>query len=136
MSDLGLIKPESLDYLAETYAEVPLGGGVARIKTRDKAILDEYAAVIGMRNAAKGGINLLESDWVATANALYYITPRARHLDRYQWSEIEEVSIVRQRLAKALVSVRLIGGLDRFEIETSRSSSDKLVRLWAEHRQA
>ncbi len=131
MSNLGLVKPASLAYLAATYGESPLGGGVARIKVRDKVILDEYAAAVGIRNAAKGGVNLLESDWVATAQAMYYITPRARHLDRYQWSEIEEISIVRQRLAKALVGVRLIGGLDRFEIETGRSSSEELVRIWA-----
>lgn len=135
MSRLGLIKPASLTYLAETYGETPLGGGVARIRSRDKAILNEYVAVIGMRNAAKGGVNLLESDWVATAQALYYITPRARHLDRYQWSEIEEISILRQRLAKALVDVRLVGGLDRFEMETGRTSAGDLVRLLAEHGQ-
>lgn len=134
MSRLDLVKPASLAYLAETYDETPLAGGVARIKARDKAILDEYAAVIGMRNAAKGGVNLLESDWVATANALYYITPRARHLDRYEWGEIAEVSIVRQRLAKVLVGLRLIGGLERVELETSRSSSQELIRLWNERR--
>ena len=134
MSRLGLVKPASLAYLAETYDETPLAGGVARNRVRDKANLDEYVAVVGMRNAARGGINLLESDWVATASALYYITPRARHLDRYQWSEIAEVSIARRRLAKALVSVRLIGGLEHVELETSRSSSEELIQLWTEFR--
>ena len=134
MSNFGFVNPASLAYLAETYGETPLVGGVARIKVRDTAILDEYVAVIGMRNAAKAGINLLESDWVATARALYYITPRARHLDRYLWSEIEDISIVRQRRVKAMVHLRLIGGVERIEMEIGRSSSEILVRFWAEHR--
>ena len=76
------------------------------------------------------GVNFLESDWIATSSSFYYITPRARHLDRYLWTEISQIAIERQRFAKAVVEIQLIGNLATVEMETSGSSADTLVDLW------
>jgi hypothetical protein len=125
-----MTNPKSVELLRQTYGETPLASGVARIKSRDKSILDDYQAVVGLINVAKGGINTLEADWIATTQALYYIVPRARHLDRFTWPEIRTVRIGAQKLVKATVQISLIGDLETIQLETSRSSAKSIVDIW------
>ena len=130
MKGNGMTNPQSVALLKQTYGESPIASGIARIKSRDSLILDEYQAVVGMKNVAKGGINFLESDWIVTAHAFYYITPRAMHLDRFLWPEIKSIRLATQRLAKATVEIGLIGNLETMRLETTRSSATLLIGLW------
>ena len=125
-----MTNPASIALVKQNYAESPIASGAARIQIRDALILDEYEAVVGTVNVAKKGFNFLESDWVATLQAFYYITPRARHLDRFLWSEVQFIRLATQRLLKATVEIGLIGNLETMRMETSRSSASSLIGHW------
>jgi hypothetical protein len=53
------------------------------------------------------GLNLLEADWVATEEALYYISPSVGQGCRYPWSDVALISIVKKRWRFATVAIHL-----------------------------
>jgi hypothetical protein len=57
--------------------------------------------------AKRQGLNLLEADWVATEEALYYISPRVGQGYRYPWTDISQISIVKKRWRFATLAIQL-----------------------------
>lgn len=76
---MGVTQAGTLDFLARNSpSEEILAGGAAKVKKFDRQFLDQYISQVGEAAARRGGLNLLEADWVSTRDALYYIAPRVR----------------------------------------------------------
>ena len=99
-----------------------LGG--SKVETIDAALADE-AVADGVRspNAA-----LLEADWLATKDALFYVTPRLRSVLWYRWDVIQQVRAGKTRWKFSGVFVDKSDG-EVLDLRTSRSAASLLVGL-------
>lgn len=105
---MGATQADTLAFLSRNYPrERPLAGGAAKVKELDRQFLDRYISQVGEREARRQGLFLLEADWVATEEALYYISPRVGQGCRYPWEDIASISIVKKRWRSATVAIQL-----------------------------
>jgi hypothetical protein len=105
---MGATQAATLAFLNRNFPnETPLAGGAAKVKELDREFLDRYISQVGESMAKRQGLNLLEADWVATEEALYYISPRDGQGFRYPWSDIALISIVKKRWRFATVAIHL-----------------------------
>jgi hypothetical protein len=108
---MGATQARTLDFLARNApSEEILAGGAAKVKQLDRQFLDRYISEVGEAAARREGLNLLEADWVATRDALYYIAPRVGQGIRYPWNDILSLSIVKQRWRFATLAIQLRQG--------------------------
>jgi hypothetical protein len=105
---MGAMQEETIAFLTRNFpSETPLAGGAAKVKELDREFLDRYVSQVGESVAKRQGLNLLEADWVATEEALYYISPRVGQGFRYPWTDIAEISIVKKRWRFATLAIQL-----------------------------
>jgi hypothetical protein len=105
---MGATQEETIAFLNRNFpTETPFAGGAAKAKELDRDLLDRYIAQVGESVAKRQGLNLLEADWVATEEALYYISPRVGQGYRYPWTDIAHISIVKKRWRFATLAIQL-----------------------------
>jgi hypothetical protein len=105
---MGATQEETIAFLNRNFPdETPLAGGAANVKELDRDLLDRYISQVGESVAKRQGLNLLEADWVATEEALYYISPRVGQGFRYPWTDIAQISIVKKRWRFATLAIQL-----------------------------
>jgi hypothetical protein len=126
---MGSTQAATLAFLATKYPrEKPLAGGAAKVRKLDRQFLDYYISQVGDRAARRQGLNLLEADWVATEEALYYVSPRVKQACRYRWTEIVSVEMIKQRWRSAAVAIRLPNEV--VTLKAGRTSATILTKLY------
>jgi hypothetical protein len=105
---MGATQEGTIAFLKRNFpSETPLAGGAARAKELDRELLDLHISQVGESVAKRQGLNLLEADWVATEEALYYISPRVAQGYRYPWTDIAQISIIKKRWRFATLAIQL-----------------------------
>ena len=123
-----LLLDSSLDEMATSHPSLWTGrslcGGPAKIKTIDAELADEaIAGGVGSPNPA-----LLEADWLATKDALFYVTPRLRSVLWYRWDVIQQLRAGKTRWKFSGVFVDKSDG-EVIDLRTSRGAASLLVGL-------
>ncbi len=126
----GKVQSSSYSLLVRFNNENPLAGGAAKAKEVDKKVLDVWIDQIGMATIRQFGVNALEADWIATNNALFYVTPRAESVVTFSWSMIAEIKVKKQGPASTTFNIRLKSERKPFEMKTGRTSGERLLDLW------
>lgn len=101
-----------------------LCGAPGKIKALDTVIADEAVAE-GFRSLNPA---LLEADWLATPQALFYVTPRVQSVRWWRWDIVTRVRAGKTRWKFSGVLVEKIDG-ETLELRTSRDAATLLVGL-------
>lgn len=129
------VKLESLLLLDTTLDEMasvrqsnwsgrPLCGAPGKIKAVDSKLADEAIAE-GVRSVNPA---LLEADWLATRDALFYVTPRLRSVRWWRWDVVTRVRAGNTRWRFSGVLVEKADG-ETLDLRTSRDAATLLVGL-------
>ena len=102
----------------------PLCGAPGKIKSVDTEIADD-ALRAGVRSLNP---SLLEADWLATKDALFYFTPRLVAMHWWRWDVVRAMKPGKTRWKFSGVSVYPSDGSE-FELRTSREAATLLVGL-------
>jgi hypothetical protein len=132
-----MIQAQTLELLeAHCPDDQVIDGGSAKCKEMDKIALETYVNAYGR---PQGGVNFLEADWVATDNALYYITPRAGWNWSSKWDEIASVALGKKSLLmptqRVHVSARYPGQVPPVQThdwQLSKTAAQLLVNIAAQ----
>lgn len=111
--------------------EDPILGGPARIETLDKEIVNAFVDRVGSEQALDMGVDALDSDWLGTSKALYYVSPTVGSIHRWPWCEIEDIRVVKKRLKLATYLLEFGSFQPSLELITGRNSARRLVVLHA-----
>jgi hypothetical protein len=115
--------------VASNFAVTPLAGGTARCKDIDEFVYDNYVA--NHRQISPGGLNALEADWIASADRLFYVTPRVLSCLSWSWSEFLTITKTKHRLLKSFLEFRFKDPSEEpVVMEMSNSAAQRLLSLW------
>lgn len=118
-------------------SERVLDGAPAKCKVLDRRLLyaleRDLGGTQGVRAYARstgGGVNFLEADWVATDQAVYYLSYYVGSVYRWPWEEIAAMSLSRKGRLVPTQIVQLAVHGEVFEMSTARSSAAALIDIW------
>jgi hypothetical protein len=124
----GSVSPASLQLLRKRVPkEVPILGGPARIDSLDREIVAATIAQIGPEVAADWGIDVFDSDWLGTAEALYYVSPTIGWVQRWAWRDVATVRIVTSKFGLARYDLEFRSSQAPLTLITGRRSARRLI---------
>lgn len=126
----GKAQQQSFSLLARVTSDETLAGGAAKSKELDKRVLDSWIDAVGMAEVRKYGVNALEADWIATSNALFYVTPNADSVISYPWSLIGDIIVGRRRAMSSELVITTKTDERPIKLKAGRTSCDRLLELW------
>ena len=115
---------ESVALAASKYADVResfIAGGPAQEKS-----LEEHLAT---HASSQQQLRAFESDWLATPEAFYYVTPIVGSVYRWDWGLTGEITRVRRGPAFATLELGLCGAAASLRLKVSRASAENLIAI-------
>jgi hypothetical protein len=111
--------------------EAPILGGPARIDSLDKKIAAATIARVGRDAAVASGIDVFDSDWLGTTEALYYVSPTIGSIWRWPWRDIDTVKVVKRKLGLARYVLVFRPPRTPLTLITGRRSARRLITFHA-----
>jgi len=128
----GAVAEASLRLLARRVPEeAPILGGPARIDSLDREIAAATIARVGRDAAVASGIDIFDSDWLGTAEALYYVSPTIGSIRRWPWRDIDTVKAVRRKFGLARYVLEFRSRQTPLTLITGRRSARRLITFHA-----
>lgn len=125
----GKANPLSIVMVATNFDVTPIAGGAGRCKEIDEFVYDNYVANQGQ--IPQGGLSALEADWIASADCLFYVTPRILSCISWTWSEFLTITRANQHLLKSTLDIRFKDPDEApVVMEMSNSAAQRLLALW------
>ena len=121
--DVSNPKVESIALAASKFADVResfIAGGPAH----EKSLAEHLAS-----HASQAGLRAFESDWLATAEAFYYVTPIVGSVYRWDWDLTGTITRVRRGPAFTTLELGLCGGAAPLRLKMSRAAAENLTAI-------
>lgn len=128
----GVVAEASFRLLAERAPEeAPILGGPARIDSLDREVAAVTIARVGRDAAIASGIDVFDSDWLGTTEALYYVSPAIGSIRRWPWHNIDTVRVVSRKFGLANYVLEFRSPQTPLTLVTGRRSARRLITLHA-----
>jgi hypothetical protein len=111
--------------------EAPILGGPARIDSLDREIAAATITQVGRDAAVASGIDVFDSDWLGTAEALYYVSPTIGSIRRWPWRDIDAVKIVKRKFGLTRYVLVFRSLQTPLTLTTGRRSARRLITFHA-----
>lgn len=132
--------PRTREFIAKSRPnETLLDAGAAKCKALDQRHMAEVERSLGgtravrvfAKSAGAGVTQFMEADWVATDQALYYVSFYAGVADRWEWNEITRLSRKSHRGPTQRLWVTARG--EDFKWSIGRLAAESLLRIATTH---
>lgn len=118
---------DAIDLLIHLYGdEVPIDGGPAKCRKLDSEFYDAHVKRTGQ---LPRGLRVMEAAWLASDEALYYVSPHVGKFRRFPWGEIELQPSKRRAMFGKVIRLRT--SEDEFKLGLSASAMANLLVIHA-----
>ncbi len=111
-----------------------LDHGTVKSKEVDKQLYEDYEARVGpgsVRKLAKAtgtGLNVMESDWVASEAGLYYVNPVLGIPKSWKWEDIKSLDV--KHAGPMVKTLQVVDSSGSTELSMARTAADSLLKIY------